>query len=278
MEEDYIQINKALWDARTDIHKEGEFYDLDTFIKDPTLNVLNKIELDQLGNLTGKRVLHLQCHFGMDTISLSRLGAEVVGIDFSPKAIELARKLASQLKSNAQFFETDVFNTVSTLKKNNIPLDFDIVFTSYGVIGWLPNLNEWGKIINSTLKPQGIFVMAEFHPFIWMYEPNAGDWSPRYSYFNEAAIIEETSGTYSDRNADIKMKEITWNHSLSDVFTALFDSRLLIYNFKEFDYSNYNCFSNMISCKIKDEHKEVFRFRNISGIPITYCISAAKLI
>lgn len=276
MEEDYIQINKNLWDARTEIHKVGDFYDLDTFINDPTLNVLNKIELDLLGNLTGKRVLHLQCHFGMDSISLSRMGAEVVGIDFSPNAISLAKKLANELKSKTQFFESNVYDTVSTLKKNNIPLDFDIVFTSYGVIGWLPYLNEWAKNIYLSLQTGGNFIMAEFHPVIWMFDPNEEVWSPKYSYFNEEAIIEETLGTYTDRNANIKLKEITWNHSLSDVFTALIDSRLTICNFKEFDYSNYNCFTNMISCRIKEENKEVYRFHNISGMPITYCIKAIK--
>ena len=84
----YIQVNKKLWDQKTEFHYQSEFYNVQDFIK--TENSLNSIEIDLLGNLNGKSLLHLQCHFGQDSISLSKLGADVTAVDFSSTAIEKA--------------------------------------------------------------------------------------------------------------------------------------------------------------------------------------------
>ena len=137
-ENNYIEINRQSWNNRIDTHLKSEFYDLEKFIKGK--NSLNSIELELLGDLSGKTILHLQCHFGQDTISLSRLGAEVTGVDLSDKAVESAKQIAKQTKSNTTFICCDIYDLPNYLDKQ-----FDIVFASYGTIGWLPDLKPWGK-------------------------------------------------------------------------------------------------------------------------------------
>lgn len=162
---------------------------------------MNKIELDLLGDVKGKSILHLQCHFGQDTISLSRLGAEVTGIDLSAKAIDRARKIGEQTKSNTKFICCDIYDLPNYLENQ-----FDIVFTSYGVIGWLPDLDKWAKIISKYLKPNGQFIFVEFHPVVWMFDDNFEKIG--YNYFNSGAIIETESGTYADKTADITQEYV----------------------------------------------------------------------
>ena len=158
-ENNYIEINRQSWNNRIDTHLKSEFYDLE--------NSLNSIELELLGDLSGKTILHLQCHFGQDTISLSRLGAEVTGVDLSDKAIESAKQIAKQTKSNTTFICCDIYDLPNYLDKQ-----FDIVFASYGTIGWLPDIDKWAKIVTKFLKPNGQFVFVEFHPVVWMFDDN----------------------------------------------------------------------------------------------------------
>ena len=164
-ENNYIEINRQSWNNRIDTHLKSEFYDLEKFIKGK--NSLNSIELELLGDLSGKTILHLQCHFGQDTISLSRLGAEVTGVDLSDKAIESAKQIAKQTKSNTTFICCDIYDLPNYLDKQ-----FDIVFASYGTIGWLPDIDKWAKIVTKFLKPNGQFVFVEFHPVVWMFDDN----------------------------------------------------------------------------------------------------------
>ena len=191
-EDNYLEINRQSWNNRTDTHLKSEFYDLKNFKKGRTS--LNSIELELLGDLSGKSILHLQCNFGQDTISLSRLGAEVVGVDLSDKAIKSAKQLSKETSSNTTFICCDIYDLPRYLDQR-----FDIVFTSYGTIGWLPDLNKWAEIISRFLKPNGQFVFVEFHPVVWMFDDNFEKID--YRYFNSGAIIESESGTYADKNA-----------------------------------------------------------------------------
>lgn len=137
----YIQTNKTLWNNKVSIHLDSEFYDMAAFMAGKSS--LNTIELDILGNIDGLKVLHLQCHFGQDTISLSRLGARATGIDFSEKAIEIAERIAKKTASNTKFICSDVYELPKVLDEK-----FDMVFTSYGTIGWLPDLDAWASVIS----------------------------------------------------------------------------------------------------------------------------------
>ena len=259
----YIEINRKLWNDKTDIHFKSEFYNVNTFLAGKSS--LNSIEIKLLGDIKNKSLLHLQCHFGMDTISLSRLGAHAVGVDFSDNAIQKAQQLAISTKTNAEFIQSDIYRLEDKLNSK-----FDIVFTSYGAIGWLPDMNEWARIISRFLKPDGIFVMVEFHPVLWMF---SDDFSKiEYDYFNTGAIVEEIQGTYADRNAPICNESVSWNHPLSEVFGALMKNGLTIDIFEEHDYSPYECFDNVIEI---DKNK--YQIAGLEKkIPMLYSIRARK--
>lgn len=236
MEENYLEINKETWNRRTEVHVDSEFYDNESFIKGRSS--LNDIELGLLGDIKGKKILHLQCHFGQDTISLSRLGAEVTGVDFSDVAIQKAEALAKKVGTNTKFICCDVYSLPDMLSEQ-----FDIVFTSYGTIGWLPDIVKWGQVVSTFLKPNGHFVFAEFHPVVWMFDSTFKH--IQYNYFNAETIIEHSEGTYTDGGAEMRNTEISWNHPLSDVINSLIGAGLEIKSMNEFDYSPYNCFQNM---------------------------------
>ena len=232
--QDYIKINNQTWNNKTDVHITSDFYDVASFLNGKSS--LNDIELQLLGNVQGKKILHLQCHFGQDTLSLVRLGANVTGIDLSDNAIEKANEFAKKLEFEATFICCDIYDL-----PNHLDEKFDIVFTSYGTIGWFPDLNKWANIVSHFLKPNGKFVFAEFHPVVWMFDDYFKE--VFYSYFNIEPIIEELTGTYADRYSDISAQTITWNHPTSEVLNALIQSGLEINSFDEFDYSPYNCFN-----------------------------------
>ncbi len=233
--ENYLQINKQTWNDKVAVHIDSDFYDQENFINGK--NTLPQTDLDALGDISGKRILHLQCHFGQDSLSLARLGAKVTGIDFSEEAIIKAKALNEKLGLDAEFICCDVYETLQ-----NITEKYDIVYTSYGTIGWLPDLDKWASVISNALKPNGKFVFFEFHPVVWMYDNDFNE--VYYNYFKSEAIYEEETGTYADKSAEIENKTITWNHSLSEVFQSLIKQNIMIKNFQEFDYSNYNCFSH----------------------------------
>ena len=259
----YFKANKELWNKRVGIHVNSEFYDVASFKAGKTS--LNEIELDALGDVKGKSLLHLQCHFGMDTISWARKGANVTGIDFSEEAIKIAKDLATQTKVNANFICSDVYELPKKLDQQ-----FDIVFTSYGVIGWLPDLDKWATVINYFLKPGGTFFIAEFHPVLWMMDDDFTHL--KYSYFNDEVIETISQGTYGDKNADISSTEFGWNHSLDEVFGSLLKNNLQIIEFREFSYSPYNCFNNTLIGS--DGMYRIKGFEN--KLPMMYSLKAIK--
>lgn len=263
-EQNYIEINRQSWNNRTDAHLKSDFYDLEGFLKGKTS--LNDIELDLLGDIKGKTILHLQCHFGQDTISLERLGTkEITGVDLSDKAIESARQIAKDTNSNAHFICCDIYDLPNHLEKQ-----FDIVFTSYGTIGWLPDLDRWAKVISKFLKPDGQFIFVEFHPVIWMFDDNFEKIG--YNYSNSGAIIETENGTYADRTAALTQEYVMWNHGLSEVINSLIQNGLEIKSLDEFDYSPYNCFNRTIEFEPKK-----YRIEHLDNkIPMVYSIVATR--
>ena len=158
----YKEIHRKSGNQRVDVHMDSEFYDMKGFLSGKSS--LNSIELELLGDIRGKEILHLQCHFGQDTISLARTGAIATGVDLSDKAIQKAQELASQCGVEASFIQCDIYDLPKHLDRQ-----FDIVFTSYGTIGWLPDLDKWAGIVSRYLKPKGKFVFVELHPVVWMF-------------------------------------------------------------------------------------------------------------
>lgn len=260
---DYLEINKKTWNEKTDVHVNSEFYANEDFLKGKSS--LNDIELKLLGDIKGKSILHLQCHFGQDTISFARMGAKATGVDLSDKAIAKAKEFNNQLNLDVKFICCDIYDL-----PNHLNEQFDIVFTSYGTIGWLPDLDKWANVVSRFLKSGGKFVFAEFHPIVWMFDNDFKE--VFYSYFNVEPIIEEETGTYANKNASLETKTITWNHPTSEVLNAIIKSELEINSFNEYDYSPYNCFN-----QTEEFETGKFRIKHLQNkIPMVFSLTATK--
>jgi SAM-dependent methyltransferase len=221
---DPVAANKRLWDARTPVHVASEFYDVDGFRAGRTS--LHDLELGEVGPVVGKSLLHLQCHFGLDTLSWARLGADVTGMDFSGAAINEARRLASELGIGAKFIECDLYDLPDHLDRR-----FDVVFTSYGAITWLPDIRRWAEIAAQFVAPGGFLYVAEIHPTASMLsdEPGVEDLRIGYPYRTGTHPLRfEEQGTYADYDASIKLPEYVWQHGLGDVVTAVLDAGLAL--------------------------------------------------
>lgn len=260
---DYLKLNRASWNERVTPHLASDFYDMPAFLAGKSS--LNSIELDLLGDVNEKRILHLQCHFGQDSLSLARMGAKVTGIDLSDQAIAKARELNEQLQLDAEFICCDVYDT-----PNHVHEKFDIVFTSYGTIGWLPDLDQWAQVIQQCLAPGGKLVFAEFHPVVWMFDDDFE--RVAYRYFKDEAIVETQNGTYADKDANIEITSVTWNHGLAEVLGALLNNGLHLEVFNEFDYSPYPCFR-----KVNEIAPGKFVIPHLgNNIPMVYALVVRK--
>jgi SAM-dependent methyltransferase len=259
---EFFEANKQLWNERTRIHLKSPFYDVTGFASGK--EVLSTIELSEIGDVKGKAMLHLQCHFGLDTLAWARHGAMVTGIDFSDAAISEAKKLAADTQLSAEFICCDVYDTTHHLGERK----YDIVFTSYGVIGWLPDLDTWAAVIRHHLKKGGLFYMVEFHPVVWMFDDEFTE--IKYPYDNAGVIVTEENGSYADRYSQITGKEYGWNHSLSEVINALLQNGLQIEGLNEFSFSPHQCFKNMVPAGIGRWQIRGFEDK----IPMVYSIRA----
>ena len=259
----YFEANKNLWNQRTSVHKDSEFYNLAAFKAGE--NVLTPIELNEVGDVKGKSLLHLQCHFGMDTLNFSRMDAKCTGVDLSDGAIRLAQEINNELKLDAKFVCCNVLDTSEYVKEK-----FDIVFTSYGTIGWLPDLKPWAKMIAQQMKPDGFFYIAEFHPVMWMFDDDFTH--IKYYYDNKALIVMEDQPTYTGDKNEIAGKEYSWNHSISEVLNALINAGLKIEFFNEHTFSPYSNFKNSVETGTGKWH-----IKGMEGkIPMVYSLRAVK--
>lgn len=261
---DYKQVNRKHWDAMVEANWGSPFYDVKGWLAGA--DSLKSIELDLLPSLEDKRLLHLQCHFGQDTLSLARRGANVTGADLSEGAIERARELAALASLQGTFVCSDLYSLPETL---DAPSSFDVVFTSWGTIGWLPDLTRWAAVIDHFLAPGGVFVMADFHPIVWMLDEERTGFA--YSYFNRGPIEETSEASYTGA-AKPTTQEIGWNHSLGDLLGALLNRGLRLEAFGEHDASPYPCFNDVVEVR-----PGCFQFKGLEDtIPMAYGLRARK--
>ncbi|MEM6721412.1 MAG: class I SAM-dependent methyltransferase [Bacteroidota bacterium] len=264
MNDKYFNTNRETWNQKVAIHANSDMYKMDAFKKGETS--LMKYESNSLPDVAGKKLLHLQCHFGQDTLSFARMGAKCTGIDLSDEAIKLAKSLNEELKLDATFHRCNVLDV-----NDHVTDTFDIVFTSYGVIGWLPDLSQWAEIIASRLKDSGTFYMVEFHPIVWMFDYLQEPPMLRYAYNQEEVIYEEYEGTYAeDGKTKMISKEYGWNHGLGDVINALIQAGLTIEFLTEHDASPYNVLPNLV------ENEEGLYETKDKLYPLIYEIKATK--
>jgi SAM-dependent methyltransferase len=258
---DYHAINKKAWDRRVAIHVESRFYDVNGFLQGNSS--LTEIETGELGNVSHKSLLHLQCHFGLDSLSLARMGARVTAVDLSPAAIDKANELRDRINSGNNIDASFVCAEVNEYLAVN-DQQFDLVYTSFGAICWLPNLSMWAQGIASALKQGGIFYMAEFHPYL--------DILNGYNYFNTGQAELEVEGTYTENCDGVEMETATWPHPISEVVNALIQAGLTIQHLNEFPYSPYDCFEGLT----ETENKRFTLIENGHAKPLVYSIKATK--
>jgi SAM-dependent methyltransferase len=264
------EANRRHWDEVVPLHVDSEFYDVASFKAGKT--ALHQLELEELGDVRGKSLLHLQCHFGMDTLSWAREGAAVTGADFSGRAIEAARGLAAETGIDARFVVSDVYGLPEKLEEQ-----FDIVFTSYGVLAWLPDIRRWGQVAAHFVKPGGTFYIVEFHPFAGVFDDSADvtDLHVHYPYFTpgEPLRFEMEGGTYAAPAPDAQnVTMFQWTHPLGEVVTALIDAGLRIEFLHEFPFTIYRALPLIVPT-----NDETMRLSKHDGsVPLLYSIKAGK--
>ncbi|HEX9528315.1 MAG TPA: class I SAM-dependent methyltransferase [Streptosporangiaceae bacterium] len=234
--DDYAAVNRANWDERVPAHAASPDYSVDKFIADPEfLSEVVRFDLPLLGDISGQRGVHLQCHIGTDTISLARLGASMTGVDFSGPAVRQARALAGQTGADATFVESDVYQAAEAVGHGG----FDFVFTGIGALCWLPSVSRWAQVVADLLRPGGRLFIREGHPMLWTLQDGRDDdlLVVEYPYFErDVPMTFDEEGTYVTTDVVFE-HNVTheWNHGLGEIVTALLDAGMAITGLTEHD-------------------------------------------
>lgn len=229
--DEYRRANRDMWDERVPIHVASRFYDLPGFLAGETS--LRDFELEDLPDVAGKSLVHLQCHFGLDTLSWARRGARVTGLDFSAPAIEAARDVTARAGLEAEFVVSDVYEAREALEHRR----FDIVYTGLGALCWLPDIEGWAEVVRGLVAPGGTFYLAEFHPLSDILADD--EFEIERSYFQGAEPQRwDEPGSYADlASATVHNVSYEWTHPVSDVMGALLRRGLRLETFREMDYT-----------------------------------------
>jgi len=230
----YREANRANWDSRVDSHFRSELYGIDRFVADPDyVGAVVRFDAAKMPDVSGKSLIHLQCHIGTDTIGLARLGADVTGVDLSTKSIEAARRLSVESGTRARFVVSELYDAPEAL-----PERFDIVYTGVGAICWLPDIEGWAKVVSSFLDKGGVFYMREGHPIMWALDYTRDDDQVvvKYPYFEQSAPLSFSEDTtYAGDGVLGSPVSYDWNHGMAEVLQALIDAGLRIDQIEEYD-------------------------------------------
>lgn len=259
----HLAANKKWWNKVAPIHLHSNLYNLQGFKKGKS--TLTSVELEEVGSVKGKTLLHLMCHLGLDTLSWARKGAIVTGVDLSDNSIKLAKKLSKEIGVPATFKCCDIYDLPKVIDKK-----FDIIFTSHGVLCWLPNLNKWAKIINHFLAEGGMFYIADIHPFTNIL---SCDFEIFYKYFKKGPYKDDSTGTYTDWSVPVKGITYDWSYTISDVINALIKQGLKIEFVHEFPFTMYDQFPGFMEQNEKGQY--VLKNKKIQ-IPLLFSLKATK--
>ncbi len=268
MTSDYLQTNRRLWDEWTPIHLQSAMYDVVSFKEGRS--TLWPLEIEEAGEVAGKRLLHLQCHFGADTLSWARLGAAVTGVDFSPKAIDAARALAAEVGIDACFVCADVLELDQALDG-----EFDVIYTGGGAINWLPDLQRWGRVVANFLAPGGTFYLREYHPFAYLFDDSENAREPStitYPYFAQREPLQiPVKGSYADPEAQVsEPHSYSWVYAFQDIFDALIGAGLRIQFLHEFPFVGEKLFPFV------EQRDDGLWYARGCDLPLMFSIRAVK--
>jgi SAM-dependent methyltransferase len=268
----YLAANRALWDEWTGIHVRSEFYDVEGWKAGNDPIGLRPFVREEVADVAGKDLLHLQCHFGLDTLGWARLGARVTGADFSERAIAQARALAAETGLDATFVVSDVADLPAVLEG-----DFDLVFTSFGVLGWLPDVPRWAEVVAHFVRPGGRFYLAEAHPFAQVFDDDQAATEPRlrYDYWHSPEPLEfPTEGSYADRTAHVEQPvEYGWQHHMGEIVSSLAGAGLRIEFLHEFPFAVWQMYPFMVEV---GPHTWRLPAPFDGRLPLTFSLAATK--
>jgi SAM-dependent methyltransferase len=264
-EVEWFASNQAMWDERVPIHVGGTFYDVDDFRAKP--DRIRPFEAEEVGDVRGKSLMHLQCHFGLDTLSWATRGATVVGLDFSEPAIAAARGLAAELDLPAEFVAANVYDAVEALGGRT----FDIVYTGLGALNWLPDLDRWATVATSLVAPGGFLYVSEFHPVTWCFE-----WRQlvmELDYFSSEPYVDDTPGTYADSDAPTEHTlNYEWQHTLGDIVSTVIAHGLTLEVLHEHGFTLFPRWPFLVKSALDE-----YRFpEGQPRLPLMYSLRARK--
>lgn len=259
-----------MWDERAQVHAASDDYGFERFRADPD-HLSDVVEFDRrrLGDIAGLRGVHLQCHIGTDTISLARLGARMSGLDFSPAALEQARRLAATAGNPVDFHEADVYDAVQVFGAGT----FDLVYTGIGALCWIPSVTRWANVVAELLGPGGRLFIREGHPMLWTLDDNAP--VLRYPYFEQQApTVFDDASTYVETDAELTQGlSHEWNHGLAEIVTAVLDAGLQLTQLVEHDSVPWNAVQGHM---IEDAHGEWRLAEHPERLAATYTLQAVQ--
>lgn len=276
-EQRYFEANRLNWNDRAPIHASSATYNLDAYVDDPG-RISGTVGFDRtyLGDLTGHRAVHLQCHIGTDTISLARLGAETVGVDQSVESLETARRLSAEAGPPVTFVEANVYDAPTVLGRT-----FDLVYTGVGALNWLPSVSRWAEVVDQLLAPGGRLYLREGHPMLWAIDDeNAAVDVPlqlRYPYFEtETPMTFVDNTTYTEQTADLAItnaRTYEWNHGLGEIITALLDRGLVLTTFEEHRELEWKALPQMV---VAESGRYRLPGQQADLVPLMYTVVATK--
>ena len=273
--DEYLDINRANWDQRAPAHARSPDYNVQGFIDDSTL-LSDVVRFDRLllGDVSGRKGIHLQCHIGTDTVSLSRLGATMTGLDFSPAAIEQARAMVGRSGDDVRFVEADVYDAVSALGSEK----FDLVFTGIGALCWLPSISRWAATVAALLRPGGRLFIREGHPMLWSLDDSRPDSLVvvDYPYFERVEpLVWQEDGTYVETDVVFTANTThSWNHGLGEIVTALMSEGLEVTGLVEHDSVPWDALPGQMT---KDERGEWRLAERPWRLAASYTLQAVRL-
>jgi SAM-dependent methyltransferase len=230
---EWLELNRSNWDSRVPVHVASSFYDLDGFRSGR--DTIGPLQAAEVGDVTGKRLVHLQCHIGLDTLSWARRGAVVSGLDFSSSAIAVARSLAGELGIDAVFVESDVYDATAAFGGAR----FDVVYTGIGALCWLPSVTRWASVVASLLEPGGFLYLLDGHPFVEVLDES---FTVAVDYFDSSGLVEDYPYTYTDGPEIAQPRSVQFQHPFGTVLTALAEAGLRIEFVHEFDFDMFQRF------------------------------------
>jgi SAM-dependent methyltransferase len=270
---DYLAVNRANWDERAPLHAASADYALDSFRADPEfLSYVVRFDRPRLGDVTGLRGVHLQCHIGTDTVSLARLGARMTGLDLSEASLAQARRLAEDTGADIDFHSADVYRAVEELGAGG----FDLVYTGVGALCWLPNVTRWAAVVAELLRPGGRLFLREGHPMMWALDESADPATLRYPYFEHTEpLVFDEPNTYADPDA-VLTNSVTnsWNHGLGEIVTALLDAGLRLTQLVEHDSVPWEALPGQMTL---DDAREWRLSTKPERLAASYTLQAVKL-